>query len=441
MLLLINPWIYDFAAYDMWMMPLGLLHTGYLLKKQGFEVKLIDLIDINYDRNIFRVKRKETGEGNLPYKEVEKPILLKDIQRRYKRYGIPEEIFIRELESLPETPEAIFVTSKMTYWYPGVVKTISILKKYFPETKIVLGGTYAKLLPEHARKYSGADIVISDEKSENNHILGSLLKRGIKIFENISSLMSYEIDLDLLLKVHFLPLLSTTGCPFNCTYCASKKLFPFFHSFSPERVVEQLLLWNEKYGVRDVTIFDDAFLVNCTNAKKILNTLAKSGKEFRIHSPNALHPRYIDGEMAEIMKISGFYTIRLGLESIDEQFQIKSGNKVSNRDFLNAVKNLHQQGFKPEEIGVYIMAGLPFQKKEDVLKTVKFVIDAGAKPKVVEYSPVPGTEMFEIAKRCSPFNLDEPLFHNNTILPCRWNGFTYDDLNEIKLFVRKFSPA
>ncbi|HPP29518.1 MAG TPA: radical SAM protein, partial [bacterium] len=177
------------------MMPLGLLHTGYLLKKQGFEVKLIDLIDINYDRNIFRVKRKETGEGNLPYKEVEKPILLKDIQRRYKRYGIPEEIFIRELESLPETPEAIFVTSKMTYWYPGVVKTISILKKYFPETKIVLGGTYAKLLPEHARKYSGADIVISDEKSENNHILGSLLKRDIKIFEDLSSLMSYEIDL------------------------------------------------------------------------------------------------------------------------------------------------------------------------------------------------------------------------------------------------------
>jgi hypothetical protein len=65
------------------------------------------------------------------------------------------------------------------------------------------------------------------------------------------------------------------------------------------------------------------------------------------------------------------------------------------------------------------------------------VIDSGAKPKVVEYSPVPGTEMFELAKKVSPFNLDEPLFHNNSILPCRWSGFTPDDLNEIKLSLRK----
>ncbi|MCM8821187.1 MAG: radical SAM protein, partial [Candidatus Omnitrophica bacterium] len=426
MILLINPWIYDFAAYDMWMMPIGLLHLGYLLKKQGFEVKLIDLLDVNYDVKFFNVKRKETGEGNLPYQEVEKPELLKGIPRRYKRYGIPEEIFIRELESLPARPEAIFVTSKMTYWYPGVAKTISILKKYFPGTKIILGGTYAKLLPEHAKNFSGADIVISDESIENNWILKDILKKDIKLFGEISQYQSYDIDLDLLLKVRFLPVLSTVGCPFQCTYCASRKLFPFFHSFSPEQVVNQLILWSERYGVKDITIFDDAFSVNTGKVKKILTLLIKSGKKFRIHSPNALHLRYIDSEIAGLMKEAGFYTIRFGLESADEEFQVSSGNKVSNIDFLKAIKNLHQQGFKPEEIGIYIMAGLPFQKKEDVWRTVEFVIDSGAKPKIVEYSPVPGTEMFEKAKQCSPFNLDEPLFQNNTILPCRWDGFTQD---------------
>ncbi|MCM8762527.1 MAG: radical SAM protein [Candidatus Omnitrophica bacterium] len=435
MILLINPWIYDFAAYDMWMMPLGLLHLGYLFKKQGFEVKLIDLLDVNYDSNFFGVKRKDTGEGNLPYQEVEKPKLLKDIPRRYKRYGIPEEIFIKELESLSEKPEAILVTSKMTYWYPGVVKTISILKKYFPETKIILGGTYAKLLPQHAKKFSGADIVISDEFMENNRTLTDILKKDIKLFGDLSESQLYEIDLNLLLNVRFLPLLSTLGCPFHCTYCASRKMFPSFHSFSPEQVVNQLLLWSEKYGVKDITIFDDAFSVNTKNMKKILNQLIKSGEKFRIHSPNALHLRYIDSEIAELMRKVGFYTIRFGLESADEEFQVSSGNKVSNSDFLKAIKNLHQQGFKPEEIGIYIMAGLPFQKKEDVWRTLKFVITAGARPKIVEYSPVPGTEMFEKAKQCSFFNLDEPLFQNNTILPCRWDGFTPDDLEEIKLYL------
>jgi len=437
MFLLINPWIYDFSAYDMWMMPLGLLHLGALLKKQGFEVRHLDLLDVNYDRNLFGVKRKETGEGHLPYQEVEKPEILKDIPRKYKRYGIPEEIFISELERLPEKLEAIFVTSKMTYWYPGVVKTISILKKYFPETKIILGGTYAKLIPEHAKKFSGADIVVSDESPDNDRILSNLLNKDITIFQNTHTREYYEIDLDLLLKVRFLPLLSTTGCPFNCSYCASRKLFPLFHSFSPEIVVDKLLVWSERYGVRDITIFDDAFLYKTENAKKILGLLIKSGRSFRIHSPNALHPRYIDSEMAELMKMAGLYTIRLGLESSDINFQKSSGGKVYNMDFLNAIKNLHKQGFKPEDIGVYIMAGLPLQKKEDVYKTIQFVIDSGAKPKVVEYSPVPGTEMFELAKKVSPFNLDEPLFHNNSILPCRWSGFTPDDLNEIKLSMRK----
>lgn len=436
MVLLINPWIYDFAAYDMWMMPLGLLHIGTILKKQGFEVKLIDLLDISYDNNHFGVRRKETGEGHLPYIEVEKPEILKEITRKYKRYGIPEEIFIRELCNISEKVEAIFITSKMTYWYQGIIKTIEVLKKVFPETKIVLGGTYAKLLHTHAEDISDADVVISDESSENDMILSNLFKKEVKLFRDVYSSCYYEMNLDMLLEVRFLPLLSTTGCPFRCSYCASYKLFPSFCCFSPEKVVEQLLMWHERYHIIDITIFDDAFLVNTENAKRLLTLLINSGKKFRIHTPNALHPRYIDEEVSELMKEAGFYTIRLGLESTDEEFQITSGKKVFNSDFIRAVKYLHKQGFSPEKVGTYIITGLPFQKKEDVIKTIKFVIDAGAKPKVVEYSPVPGTAMFEKAKSCSPFDLDEPLFHNNTVFPCRWNGFTIDDLQKIKLYLK-----
>ncbi|MCX8082152.1 MAG: radical SAM protein [bacterium] len=436
MILLINPWIYDFAAYDMWMMSLGLLHIGALLKKQGFEVKFIDLLDVNYDTNYFGVKRKKTGEGNLPYQEIERPKILKDIPRRYKRYGIPEEIFIKELEKLPEKLEAIFITSKMTYWYPGIFKTIEVLRKIFPETKIILGGTYAKLLPEHAKKFSGADVVISNEAPDNDTILSNILNKKVKIFSNPITPDHYEIELNLLLKVNFLPLISTIGCPFRCTYCASHKLFSSFICFNPEKVFQQLLIWYEKYNVKNITIFDDAFLVNTENVKKLLTLLINSGNIFRIHTPNALHPRYIDMEMADLMKKAGFHTLRLGLETSNENFQVISGGKVSSKDFVKAVKNLHCAGFKPENIGVYIMAGLPFQKKEDVINTIKFVLDTGAMPKIAEYSPVPGTKMFEEAKKCSPFNLEEPLFQNNTILPCRWNGFTYDDLNEIKLSLK-----
>ncbi len=419
MFLLVNPYIYDFSAYDMWMMPLGLLHLGHNLKKQGHEVKLIDLLSVDYDENAFGVKRKPTGDGKLPAEVVEKPEALKKIPKKYKRYGIPVEKFIYELEKLPEKPEAIFVTSKMTYWYPGVAETIGILKKRYPDTRVILGGTYAKLLPEHARRTSGADIVTKDE------------------FPGPCENDVYFMDLSLLPGIRFLPLLSTTGCPFNCIYCSSKRLFPVFRTFSPEKTVEQLLVQSAQYNLHDVTIFDDAFLVNREHAKRILKLLIQSGKKFRIHTPNALHARYIDTEISELMKSAGFYTIRLGLESNNLKFQKASGGKVFNQEFLSAVENLHRAGYKPEEIGVYVMCGLPFQKKEEVLNTINFVISSGAKPKLVEYSPVPGTPLFEIARRCSPFNLDEPLFHNNSLLPCQWSEFTCEDLEEIKEILKK----
>jgi hypothetical protein len=47
----------------------------------------------------------------------------------------------------------------MTYWYPGVFKLIEITKKFFQGIPIILGGIYATLCYDHAKKHSGADIV------------------------------------------------------------------------------------------------------------------------------------------------------------------------------------------------------------------------------------------------------------------------------------------
>jgi len=41
----INPWIYDFAAYDLWMKPLGLLYIAGFLEESGYDVSLINWMD------------------------------------------------------------------------------------------------------------------------------------------------------------------------------------------------------------------------------------------------------------------------------------------------------------------------------------------------------------------------------------------------------------
>ncbi len=46
-LILINPWVYDFAAYDLWSKPLGLLYLASQLRALGLTVHLIDCLDVH----------------------------------------------------------------------------------------------------------------------------------------------------------------------------------------------------------------------------------------------------------------------------------------------------------------------------------------------------------------------------------------------------------
>jgi len=84
------------------------------------------------------------------------------------------------------------------------------------------------------------------------------------------------------------------------------------------------------------------------------------------------------------------------------------------------------------------MAGLPGQRVGEVEKGIAFVKESGANPMLVEYSPIPHTPLFEKAKKLSPFDLEnEPLFHNNSIFPCQWDGFTMADYRRLKEGLRR----
>ncbi len=154
--LLVNPWIHDFAAYDLWAKPLGLLKIASCLKQCGVEVSLIDCLDRNHLLLKRYLKNKLPrssiyGCGNYYSEVVDKPGIFKSIPRRYKRYGLPRELF-EELLKVEVQPDIILVTSGMTYWYPGVFEAIRIIKKKFSQTLLVLGGIYARLCTKHALK-------------------------------------------------------------------------------------------------------------------------------------------------------------------------------------------------------------------------------------------------------------------------------------------------
>ena len=165
-LLLINPWVYDFAAYDLWTKPLGLLYLAALLIKNRWTITYIDCLDVYHPAlKILGIKepgRRPDHRGHFYREEVAKPLPLQSIPRRFYRFGLPPEVFRKALLALP-APHAILITSGMTYWYQGVHDVIKIVKEAFPRVPVILGGIYASLCAEHAEANSGADFICKGE--------------------------------------------------------------------------------------------------------------------------------------------------------------------------------------------------------------------------------------------------------------------------------------
>jgi radical SAM superfamily enzyme YgiQ (UPF0313 family) len=338
-------------------------------------------------------------------------------------------------------PDAVFVTSMMTYWYPGVFEAIDAVRHVFPGVPIVLGGNYATLCPEHARCYSGADIV-AEGKGEK--ILPGMLKELFgeppSFVPDTGDLDSYPYPaFDLVSHNDQISIMTSRGCPFKCSYCASHILSGKFSVRDPVSVIDEIEFWNEKFGIRNFSFYDDALLVDPKRrAIPMMEGIIGRKLDCNFHCPNGLHLRNMDESLALLMFGAGFKTIRFGFETASVLRQADTGGKITNDETENAVACLLKAGYRAEDIGMYILCGLPGQSASEVRESIDFVKSCGGKPIITEFSPIPGTTLWQEAVRVSPYDIEnEPLYHNNTLLPCRRRDFTYDIYRELKRLTRK----
>jgi hypothetical protein len=442
--LLVNPWIYDFAAYDLWAKPLGLLYLASHLRESGLSVHLIDCLDVHHplmSKTEYARKplRRRYGTGKYWKHRVPKPQKLSSIQRSYNRYGIDPQVFQEEIASLKH-PSAVFVTSLMTYWYPGVFEAIRLTRKIHPDVPILLGGIYATLCSEHARSHAQADFVIPSPGQGWPSGMNPIIKQtipNIQLKKKDDPFLPYPA-FDLLTKTEYVCISSSLGCPFHCAYCASNYLSPPYLKRDPHDLLEEVLYWHNKYQVMDFAFYDDALLVDAeTHICIFLEEVLRRNIDLRFHCPNGIHIAYVDHVVAELMFKAGFKDVRLGLESDDLHLQSLLGRKFSPGDFEKAVFFLKQAGFRPDQIGVYMLMGLPGQTYEQVARTIAYVGHLGATPYLSEYSPIPHTALWDKAVAASRFDIaSEPLFHNNSILPC-WSGRDLAKVDELKAIVQE----
>lgn len=438
-ILLINPWIYDFTAYDYWLKPFGLLYIASILKEEtNCRLSFIDCLDRHHPLLKKKLRAKPDGRGNFPKEEVTKPPVLKKVPRRYSRYGIPVPLFLHELDRLPK-PEIVLLTCTMTYWYPGVELVSELVRQKFGQVPLVLGGIYATLMPEHARSHSGADIVI--EGAAENKILPLLREILGSSFSCDRKFRSLE-DIpwpafDLLRNREALPLLTSRGCPFRCSFCASHLLYENFEQRSPSSVIGEIEDSYRRYKTRHFAFYDDALLLNKErHIFPILRELVQRKMPLILHAPNGLHVREIDSELAFLFKKAGVQSLFLSQESLDEELLKRVCPKVRAGDLEKALIHLEKAGYKRQEINVYLIVGLPGQDISAVKESILSVRNLGARPRLAYFSPVPGTEEWRnlVQKGYLPQDAD-PLLHNKLTFPYLWGDFEPSDFEAVRSFL------
>ncbi|MHC4497286.1 MAG: B12-binding domain-containing radical SAM protein [Planctomycetota bacterium] len=317
------------------------------------------------------------------------------------------------------------VQTTMTYWYKGIEEVIEDIRKVSPEAKIVLGGNYVTLCPDHARTL-GADLVVQ----------GADLKplwEYLQIMPDVKQPPLWQAYPKLSVGV----LKLTDGCPFNCTYCSVPKVYGKFKPRSLEHSLAELELLR-RLETKNIAFYDDALLFD---AEKVLipflNEAANRNVEVSFHCPNALNARFITRDLADLMVRAGFKTFYLGFESASAEWQKRTGSKVFSDELAQAVGHLIRSGAEPVNITAYQILGHPHIDIQELEASMRFVNSLGIRGMLADFSPIPGTPDGEYCRKW--VNMDEPLMHNKTAFPIILSGF--DETNRLKDLQRKLNRS
>jgi len=348
---------------------------------------------------------------------------------------MPLQLFSGKLAALPEM-DVILVTSLMTYWLEGLQFTLEMLKQRFPRATVVVGGVLPSLAPVQARSLLPADHFVQGHGE--TAVLRLLEDMGARVsLPPAQSVPGENLmpAVDLAGTQQFVPLLTSRGCPFHCSYCASRLLNPVFCERRPHDILAEIEQRRQAFHSGHFIIFDDALLVN--KKERFLPVFSRLARDrsatLRFHTPNGLHAREIDRESAAVLRASGFATLRLSFESLAAGILQRSDGKVKQKQMEAAVDNLERAGYRRGQLGAYLFFGYPGQDMKDMSHALAFIRDLGLVPYLSIFSPVPGTaDCLELQRQgvlSTPLDLLET---NKIYFLYQKSGFSGEEILQVK---------
>jgi radical SAM superfamily enzyme YgiQ (UPF0313 family) len=303
--------------------------------------------------------------------------------------------------------------------------SLALLKMLKSNATLLAGGPHVTLDPYNLMKETNFDIAVIGEGEQTIlKIVSGKYRNKIKsiAFREDNNIIINEkrdwiSDIDGLPypkydcfdsfngKIERYPLITSRGCPYNCSYCSVGTVIgKKWRARKPKNIIDELIQAKEKYKSKEFEILDDNFSLDMRRAKSICQLLIDNKINMAWSCTNGVRADKLDSELIELMRYSGCNSIAIGVESgCREVFdKIQKGENLA--DIENAVSLAKKAGMKVK--GFFII-GLPESTYKKDMQSIEY-----AKKLQMDsiswgmFVPYPGTRAWEWSKKNARFLRD-----------------------------------
>ena len=309
---------------------------------------------------------------------------------------LPDEI----VAAIPEDVELIGVSVHCTLEHGMAISLVKESKKRFPGVPLVVGGYHTTFCVEPFIE-AGADYVLQGEGEKRLPMLMNMLESGKPFTMDgiYSAEMSSErepsvcpiedlpfgffdpLPLEEYWKLRYahgpvrngkyISMFTSRGCPYACAFCQTPKMWGgHWMAKSPERIVDEMDAYHEKYGVTDFHIQDENFALSKKRTRAFARELLHRGRNYTYCFPSGIKVETVGREELELLYASGCRYFSLSPESASKKV-LKLMNKPVDLSYVEeVVKWCHKIGIR---VNCNFVLGFPGEEKADRVLTYRFI--------------------------------------------------------------------